>query len=89
MAMVGLFQHAYTDGVGASLLLQALVERGETPPVSSADYGVNPDKNPSSLRLFVQGVLDLPGMLIGKIPELLGASASISGEFENGCNSKR
>lgn len=70
VAMVTMLHHAYCDGVGASVLLQQLTSPAHsTEPVDN--MGVDPDKNPSRFRLFVQGAVELPLMFLRELPPLI------------------
>lgn len=71
VALVNMLHHAYTDGVGASIMLKKLAAFPRPPATSSESFGVNSNKNPSSARLFAQGVLELPLTFARKLPSLV------------------
>lgn len=68
-AVVTLLHHAYTDGAGASLMLDRIFapERHQGCPVAQMD----PHEEPSKLRLFWDGLVDLPKLFIREIPPIM------------------
>lgn len=70
VAMVTMLHHAYCDGVGASLLFERLTSITENTEDTDS-LGVDPNKNPSRFRLFLQGALELPLMFLRELPPLI------------------
>ena len=70
VALVTMLHHAYTDGVGAGLLLRHVTSLSGN--VATIDnMGVNPEKNPGRFRIFLQGAAELPLMFIREVPALI------------------
>lgn len=70
VALVNMLHHAYTDGVGAALLLRHVTSPSRN--IEDTDnMGVNPEKNPSRFRLLLQGLAELPLIFIREVPALI------------------
>lgn len=69
VAVVTLFHHAYTDGSGASLMLERLLqpEKHESCPVAELEKKVIPGR----LRLLIDGLIDLPLLFIRELPGIV------------------
>ncbi|MGI9295458.1 MAG: wax ester/triacylglycerol synthase family O-acyltransferase [Pseudomonadales bacterium] len=70
VAQVTMLHHAYTDGVGASLVLQNITSPSGN-VASNDNMGVDPEKNPSRFRILLQGAAELPLIFIREIPALV------------------
>ena len=71
VAYVTMLHHAYTDGVGFSHVLKALLSTGHPPAITSEELGVNPQRNPGRLWMFVHSLMGLPVMMLRAIPRLI------------------
>lgn len=69
VAMVVMLHHAYTDGVGASLILRRLIK-----PVEERehfdDLGVPRREKPSKIKLLARGAFELPLMFFREVPAI-------------------
>lgn len=68
-AVVTLVHHAYTDGTGAARLLERMLSPGqdEAYPVATLDSEINP----SALKLFTRGLVDLPLLFARELPGII------------------
>jgi len=68
-AVVTLLHHAYTDGAGASRMLQRIFapEEHRGCPVATMD----PHEEPTGMRLLWNGLVDLPRLFIREVPSIL------------------
>ncbi|MEH6570905.1 MAG: wax ester/triacylglycerol synthase family O-acyltransferase [Halioglobus sp.] len=75
-AVVTLVHHAYTDGTGAARMLERLLlpARAKQYPVAELDAV----KNPGKLRLFVNGLVDLPLLFARELPGILRGARTLS-----------
>lgn len=71
VAYVSMLHHAYTDGVGFSQVLEALITPGKFPSKTSEDFGVNSRRNPGKLWMFADSLTNLPVLILGALPRLM------------------
>lgn len=77
VAIVTLFHHAISDGVGAGNLLLTLAKsRLENQNIVHHDsryYGVDPDYHPSDIELLIKGIIDLPMLFVRSVPKAISS----------------
>lgn len=75
-AVVTLVHHAYTDGTGAARLLERMLlpEQNHNYPVAELRSNCNPGK----LRLFVDGLIDLPLLFVRELPGIISGYRTLS-----------
>lgn len=71
VGMVSMFHHAYSDGVGVSIMLEGLAHPEKRPNVSSEQLGVDSHRQPGKLSLLLHGLIGLPMIFIREIPYLV------------------
>lgn len=71
VGMVCMFHHAYSDGVGASVMLEGLANPDKRPKVSSEQLGVESDREPGRLSLLLHGLAGLPLIFAREVPHLV------------------
>jgi len=71
VAMVSMFHHAYSDGVGTSIMLEGLAHPEKRPDVTSEQLGVDSQREPGRLALLLHGMVGLPMIFLREIPYLL------------------
>ncbi len=71
VAMVAMFHHAYSDGVGVSIMLEGLANPQKRPNVTSEQLGVDSRREPGSLSLLLHGLVGLPLLFLREIPYLV------------------
>lgn len=84
-AIVALLHHAYTDGTGASRLLQRIFA-----PEAHRGYPVArmpPPETPGKLRLFWDGLVDLPKLFMREIPSIAHGFRVVR-EYNRECEEK-
>lgn len=76
-ALITMLDHAYTDGTGFSNLLNALTTPGARTVLSSEQLGVDSQKNPSELWMFLHSLLELPVLLLRSTVKLMKDSVKL------------
>ncbi len=71
VGMVAMLHHAYTDGVGVSIMLQGLGNPEKRRETTSEALGVDSQRAPGSLSLLLHGLIELPEIFIREIPFLM------------------
>ena len=77
IALITMLDHAYTDGTGFSNLLNSLTTPGARSVMSSEQLGVDSQKNPSKLWMFVHSLLELPVLLLRSTLKLIKDSVKL------------